>query len=232
MDIESGLLSPTPSIASTTTSPANTNLTPLPIPRSKPIHPGSTKETDLIHFLDKRILHINARYAKRVDIEGSRYTSVPGYTSFDQVIADMDPVLDIAWMSGTITIQVAYLLNLASMICDFMPSFDFTNLALQLISKFDEALSTLLDDNHKKPPAQVSVTDKVRMKSIVEDTRLVTSRLAAASSESIGEHPAEDIDDEDDDLGPGFGQSAAVAVTDENHADDVVLSVGNIYEKT
>lgn len=98
-----GLLSPPASAASPAasgTSYHNRTAT-LPTPRSHPLRPGSQKEIALINYLDDRILRISRRYAKKFSDEGLQNDDTPGYTTYDEFVADADPLVDVVWVSGT-----------------------------------------------------------------------------------------------------------------------------------
>ena len=64
------------------------------------------KETTLINHVDKTILAINRRHAKKFS---SRYEaenqdeqpSERGYENFKEVVSDIEPVVDLIWVSGT-----------------------------------------------------------------------------------------------------------------------------------
>lgn len=98
-------VSPTPSSTSTATPSA------LPKQRSHPLRPGSLKESTLINHLDKTLLSINRRHAKKfssryeggqTEVEaGEREGSERGYESFAEVVGDVEPVVDLVWVSGT-----------------------------------------------------------------------------------------------------------------------------------
>lgn len=98
------MLSPPASAASP--SSTNTNgqrLTSrnLPTPRQHSLLPGSLKETQLIDYLDNHVLRVSRRYGKKFSNERTDNDDTPGYTSFDQVVADVDPLVDVVWISGT-----------------------------------------------------------------------------------------------------------------------------------
>lgn len=90
-------MSPSPSEASVTPAPS----ADLPVPRSHPLIPGSTKETALINYVDDRILNVTRRYAKSFAADARDRAKDAGYTNFDQVIRDIEPILDIVWISAT-----------------------------------------------------------------------------------------------------------------------------------
>lgn len=96
-------LSPPASAASpapTTTSFTNQN-PDLPAPRSHRLRPGSPKEIALINYLDDKILRITRRYAKKFSDEMASKDDAKGYTAYEEFVADVDPLVDVAWISGT-----------------------------------------------------------------------------------------------------------------------------------
>lgn len=97
------LLSPPASAASPTPSASSVNgrSSTLPSPRAHRLRPGSQKEIALINYLDDRILRITRRYAKKFSNEGLEHDDTPGYTTYDEFVADADPLVDVVWISGT-----------------------------------------------------------------------------------------------------------------------------------
>lgn len=77
----------------------------LPRSRSIPLKPGSTKESNLILYVDQKLLEMSRRYEKRFNLgfegEPARTTDDLGYGSFDQVAKDLEYVVDVVWVSGT-----------------------------------------------------------------------------------------------------------------------------------
>lgn len=111
--IHPSLPSPAPSTMSTST--ATPSL--LPQQRRHPLKAGSMKETAVINHLDKSILGINRRHAKKfsstygggapngegegeVEVEGQ---GERGYESFKEMVRDIENLVDIVWVSGTRT---------------------------------------------------------------------------------------------------------------------------------
>lgn len=77
-------------------------------PRSRPLRSGSSKESDFINHVERKLLAISRRYENRFsatlseeanpDVEGR------GYKNIGEEIRDLDPVVDLIWVSGTRTI--------------------------------------------------------------------------------------------------------------------------------
>lgn len=98
-----GLPSPVASANSPAPSHAGTSggLSGLPTTRKHPLKPGSQKEIALINYLDDRVLRMTRRYGKKFAESDSDNDDAPGYTSLHQVFEDLEPLIDLAWASGT-----------------------------------------------------------------------------------------------------------------------------------
>ena len=193
--------SPTPSTAAL----GNRNWT-LPTPRSHKLQPGSQKEIALINYLDNHILKITRRYAKKFSNEDISNDDTPGYTTYDQFVADADPLVDVVWISGTSTLQIPYLLSLAGLTCSYLQAFPFSISVFPLIGKIDQGFATLLQpaQNGNTPatlPHQVSMTEKVRIKSLIEETRVAAVNAASSGGHAAGVHDISETETEDDDDG-------------------------------
>jgi hypothetical protein len=93
------LLSPPPSSLASSTIRVS-----LPQARAHPLKAGSAKESELIRYLDERILHVQRRFAKRGTQPTSRLDpklDVDGYKSFGEAAKDVESLVDLLWMSGT-----------------------------------------------------------------------------------------------------------------------------------
>lgn len=74
-------------------------------PRSRPLRSGSSKESDFINHVEQKLLAISRRYENRFsttlseeenpDVEGR------GYKNIGEEIQDLNPVVDLVWISGT-----------------------------------------------------------------------------------------------------------------------------------
>ena len=100
--LNSMLPSPSPSVASTYTAASS-----LPRPRTHPLTPGSSKESNFIEHVDRRLLEISGRYEKRFNV-GMQESQIPGaerkgYERFGEVAEDLEHVVDLVWVSGTRT---------------------------------------------------------------------------------------------------------------------------------
>lgn len=94
-------------------------------------------------------------------------------------------------------LQVAYLLSIAGDICSYMPAFPFTAAVFPVLTKLDQAFVSLLKLAPPAPDTPPSLhpptkTDRVRIKSLTEEIRVVAVNTATASGISA------DIDDSSD----------------------------------
>ncbi|KAL9086397.1 MAG: hypothetical protein Q9159_004173 [Coniocarpon cinnabarinum] len=193
----------------------------LPSPRSHPLKPGSTKETAFINHVDTSIARLQGRFAKReyqkgplleIDDETLAAALEPaGYRDFKEAGEDIERVLDIVWVSGTPSLQVPYMLNLALLLVTFIEAFSppSPTTMFRLLNKMDMAFAGLIqgrDSKTDKPlpgterrTRLVSGTEKVRMKSLVEKTRIVVvAKMGEGGVVEDEDSISYDIDDEYD----------------------------------
>lgn len=55
----------------------------------------------MINYLDEKLLRITRRYAKKFSNEGRDNDDTPGYTTYDEFATDIEPLINIVWISGT-----------------------------------------------------------------------------------------------------------------------------------
>jgi hypothetical protein len=112
-----GFLPPTLPLSPASTATTSGLNSTLPYPRSHPLKPGSAKETAFIQYVDKGILEVTRRYAKkfsgefgggdRADSASDSSNTAPvvqgpvGYESIRDVCADLEKLVDVIWVSGT-----------------------------------------------------------------------------------------------------------------------------------
>ena len=150
-------------------------------------------------------------------------------------------------------LQIPYLLNFAVLAAEFLPMFASstrsTQATFRLLSKLDYAFSSLLTGHDaatgdRLPGFEngrtVSTTDKVRLKGIVDRTRLTVTRVVSKESvvgdeDDVGESMDTDTEGEKD-AGPRQGTVTFEGF--ENNEDDQEdenweeHGVATIYEKT
>ncbi|RYO75647.1 hypothetical protein DL766_008579 [Monosporascus sp. MC13-8B] len=198
------LPSPAPSTASSRAAAR------LPAPRSRPLAPGSRKEDYARDYVSQRLLHVSRRYVKKHGIPNDDGVSgdpaeVPGYDSADELCRDLEDVVDVLWFSGTPSLQIPYLINVAHALTTYLASFaPAPRPTFALLQKLDHCFASLLvgRDVKTRDPlpgfqrglgAGLSRTDMVRLKSIADETRILVAVVMS------GEADVEDDSDNDDD---------------------------------
>ncbi|KAI0973902.1 hypothetical protein F4678DRAFT_390696 [Xylaria arbuscula] len=206
---QSALPSPTPSaLPSPTPSAASSRAAALlPHPRSKPLVPGSRKEDYARDYVSQRLLHISRRYVKKFGIPDPA-DEVTGYESMEEVCRDLEEVVDVLWFSGTPSLQVPYLLNVALAFNTYLPSFPpAPRPTFALLRKIDHCFTSLLvsyDVKTKEPlpgfsstvdgstKMRVSRTDMVRLKSLADEARMIVAMVMSGEVDVVDYDPAED----------------------------------------
>ncbi|CAK7208771.1 hypothetical protein SBRCBS47491_000207 [Sporothrix bragantina] len=181
-----GLMSPSPSLASSARS--TSSILGLPHPRRQPLRPGSAKEDLVRRYVSDRLLQISRRFVKKYGIAEPGDTVI-GYKSMGELCRDVDTLLNNLWKSGTPSLQVQYLLNIASELITWMDGFAPSPRAtLAILRKLDYCFASLLIgedfDTHEVLPGfetggstsnrrvGLSRTDMVRCRSIAEQSRI------------------------------------------------------------
>ncbi|QSS61989.1 DMC1-like protein [Histoplasma capsulatum] len=227
---------------------SNSTVTPsLPQQRKQSLRPGSAKEMTVINFVDSHITAINRRHAKKFssafaedECEADR-----GYENFREVAKDMETIVDVLWVSGTPSLQIPYLISLAVLLNTYLPDFPFSARAtFKLIKKLDTIFASLLlgkdlQTGNPLPGFEgklgvVSMTEKVRIKSIAESTRIIV--VSAQGNEDGEGGVCMDMDDDDDDDGDADydgGQGGRLGF--EGFGDELgkwEMESGRVYERT
>ncbi|EMC98966.1 hypothetical protein BAUCODRAFT_386323 [Baudoinia panamericana UAMH 10762] len=182
-------LSPPQSLASTTSHATST----LPHPRGTPLRAGGSKESAFIRYVDQRILHIQRRFAKRTspsaptlaDTDREKaddWGDVAGYSSMREACREIENLVDVVWVSGTPSLQVPYLINLALLLSTVIPAMPPTPRSLfRVLAKLDYCFASLIQGRDVETGESlpgfaghkgVSGTEKVRVRSLVERTRV------------------------------------------------------------
>ncbi|KAK3653417.1 hypothetical protein LTR56_004621 [Elasticomyces elasticus] len=212
------LFSPPSSVTASTSTHAAAS---LPHPRGTPLRAGGAKESAFIRHVDGKILSLQRRFAKRAspsaphlhsgnaqaeseDAEGvpDRWTGTrgEGYTSMRQVCKDIEEVVDL----------ISYLISLALLLSTVVPDMPLSPRNLfRCLAKLDRCFASLIQGRDVETGetlpgfdtgrrSGVSITEKVRIRSLVERTR-VSVLEAFKKGEFDDEAPEADDDDEDDD---------------------------------
>ncbi|KAK3708807.1 hypothetical protein LTR37_011328 [Vermiconidia calcicola] len=209
------VLSPPPSSVHSSSTLSNST---LPHPRNSPLKPGGTKESAFIRYTDSQLLHIQRRFAKRttssyhgLSDEGREqadvWGDVKGYSSMKQACKEIEDLVGVVWVSGTPSLQIPYLLNLGMMLSSVVAAMPPSSKALfRCLGKLDHCFASLLqgrdvETDEALPGFEgmgrrgVSGTEKVRVRSLVERTRVAVME-AFKRGEFEEELPDESEDDE------------------------------------
>lgn len=159
-------------------------------------------------------------------------------------------------LAPSANLQIPYLLNIAVLTVEFLPQFHNTARSTQatfrLLSKLDYAFSSLLTGHDSssgetlpgfEAGRSVATTDKVRLKGIVDRTRLTVVRVLSGESvigenEEADEGEAMDTDTDGDQKGArGANADTIVFEGFENNEEDEdedweERNIGSIYERT
>ncbi|KAI1734226.1 hypothetical protein F4680DRAFT_362173 [Xylaria scruposa] len=197
----SALPSPTPSTASSRAAAR------LPHPRSRPLIPGSKKEDYARDYVARRLLHISRRYVKKFGIPDPA-DEVTGYETMEEVCRDLEEVVDVLWFSGTPSLQVPYLLNVALAFNTYLPSFPpVPRPTFALLRKIDHCFASLLvgyDVKTKVPlpgfastvdnstKSRFSRTDMVRCKSLADETRMLVAMVMSGEVDVV-DHAEDEV---------------------------------------
>ncbi|KND87627.1 hypothetical protein TOPH_07747 [Tolypocladium ophioglossoides CBS 100239] len=194
---EAGLPSPAPSASSTRSTSG------LPHPRQSSLRPGSNKEGMVRRYAVERLLNTSRRYVKKFGNPDPADTVV-GFHNFGEVCRELDGIVNVLWLSGTPGLQIPFLLRLASDFTQYVRSFPPAPRAtFALLGKLDHCFASILSgqdiDSKETLPgfenglrAGMTVTDMVRCRSLVEQTRILMVEILS------GEVDEDDDDDEAD----------------------------------
>ncbi|KAI9150423.1 meiotic recombination protein DMC1 [Paramyrothecium foliicola] len=197
-----GLPSPAPSNASSRIGGG------LPHPRSRALQPGSKKEDMVRRYVEERLLHISRRYVKKFGNPEPGDTVI-GYKSFSETARDLKGVVDVLWLSGTPSLQIPFLLRLASDFTQYVRSFPPSpRESFDLLSKLDHCFASLLlgqdiESQETLPGfenglrAGMTTTDMVRCRSLVEQTRVLMVEVLSGTPDDEDEEDETGQDDEE-----------------------------------
>ncbi|RKF60621.1 Uncharacterized protein OnM2_049005 [Erysiphe neolycopersici] len=199
----------------------------LPQPRSKPLRAGSKKEDAIRRYLDERILQISRKYAKKFQpAEENRVGDIKGYDSMEEVAGDLEGLANIVWLSATPSLQTQYLLSIAGILINYVTAFPpVPSATFALLKKMDHTFSSLLNGKDLltgevlpgflgKMNSGFSKTDMVRLKGLVEETRILIVNL-------MKNMKPEEKDDTDPQLEKSF-----------DFLEDSDMDVARVYEHT
>lgn len=255
-------------------SASTTNASPLPHPRAHPLKAGSSKESTFIRHVDQQLLYIQRRFAKRTspDLPYASHTlnddavaeppdstsygktwkeDAKGYSSMRPACRDIEELVDLIWISGTPSLQIPYLINLALLLSTIVTSMPPSPKELFMcLGKLDRCFASLIQgrdiDSGEALPGfdgfggarGVSMTEKVRIRSVVERTRVGIMEAfkrgefdLEADEEKEGAVDAKDVDvDMDGDL---VIEGEELNTEDEDEEDESWdMQLARVYDRT
>ncbi|PHH59840.1 hypothetical protein CDD81_2447 [Ophiocordyceps australis] len=234
------LPSPAPSSTSATSSAAAVSA--LPHPRGKALLPNTKKEDMVRRFAEQRLLDVSRRYVKKFAPPDPQDTIV-GFRSFTEVCREFDGLVNILWRSGTPSLQIPFLLRLASDFTQYVRSFPpAPRPTFALLRKLDHCFASLLrgadtSTNEALPGFEnglrmgMTVTDMVRCRSIVEQTRVLVVEIMSQPA------PEEEEDEEwDGETGTETETEDGMRFAQECDDDDdearLHMDAARVFEKT
>ncbi|KAL8671606.1 MAG: hypothetical protein Q9168_003896 [Polycauliona sp. 1 TL-2023] len=240
-------LLPSPPASSVSSPSAARNV--LLQPRSRPLRSGSSKESDFIFYVEQRLLAISRHYENRFsatlseeanpDVEGR------GYTNIGEEMRDLDPVVDLVWISGTPSLQITFLLTIALTVMTSLPCFPFMpRPTFQLLQKMDLMFASLLkgvsaETGEPLPGSEtgrskLSTTEKVRMRGIVERTRIAVVEIAGkdGSLADVATAAQSRMTDTEDDFNMTTEDDDVDALEDESSPRRWEMDIARVYERT
>ncbi|KAF8444257.1 hypothetical protein BDZ91DRAFT_853803 [Kalaharituber pfeilii] len=195
-----GFLLPQPSLAKSP-GPGSTIVKhprPLPNPRSVPLKPGRKPEASLIRYLDDALQNISRKYTKK-------YTP-GGYSNIQSIVKDLDVLVDLIWVSSTPNLQIQYLLRIANDFNDYLSSFMVQlRTTFTFLDVLDRCFYALLTGQSTDPvltpispsmaSSRITTTEKVRLNSIVQRTRLHVVKIIEEGPSGIAESHPDEVED-------------------------------------
>ncbi|KAL8390170.1 hypothetical protein RB595_009329 [Gaeumannomyces hyphopodioides] len=170
-----------------------------------------------------------------------------------ELCKELDVILNLLWQTGTPSLQVPYLLNIANDLTDWLESLK-PDLAptFSALHKLDHCFASLVAGRDiltgqalpgfEYGPA-MSRTDMVRCRSLAEQTRVqmvnVMRRASELGEEEEEEGGATSVDDAETtdgdttmDDGDGKKSWKEILSEEDDDDDDLQMDVGRVYEKT
>ncbi|KAG5930143.1 hypothetical protein E4U42_002882 [Claviceps africana] len=212
---QTGLPSPAPS---STSSHATST---LPHPRGHSLRPGSNKEELVRRFVEDSLLNTSRRYVKKFGKPNPDDT-VTGFTSMAEVCRELESAVNVLWKSGTPSLQVPFLLKVASDFTRYVRSFAPSPRAtFELLRKLDHCFASLLcgqdiDSKESLPGfenglrAGMTTTDMVRCRSLVEQTRVLMVEILSSADVDDDDDEEDEATEEEDDVEAGAEDSTDV----------------------
>ncbi|KAM0622780.1 hypothetical protein ACHAQG_005159 [Verticillium nonalfalfae] len=134
-----------------------------------------------------------------------------GYAGFSELCKDLQSIIDVLWLSGTPSLQIPFLLNVASEFTKYIVSFPPSPRAtFAIVRKLDKCFASLLcgqDIDTKEPlpgfenglRAGMTTTDMVRCRSLVEQSRILVMEVLSSDTEETDDGDPDDGGESDTD---------------------------------
>lgn len=133
------------------------------------------------------------------------------------------------------TLQIPYLLSLAGIIADYLPAFPFIEgPTIRLVDKLDQAFANLLSQRRDSMASiaveghhyLVSVTDRVRIRSVIESTRIIAVKVSAERSAFAY------VQDDSESFTNTDYQNSTTADHNRHNRDLLDMSISTMYERS
>lgn len=182
---------------------------------------------------------------------------VKGYTSIREACIDVETLLNVIWISGTPSLQIAYLISLAGVLHNILTGIPAPTTSpkgqralFRVLGKLDHAFASLLQgrdvesgealpgfDEAGRTGKVVSGTEKVRIRSLVERTRIAVVEAFKASEfefedseEAAGEGRV--VDSDMDMEGELVLENGEGNEEEDDEEDDVNVNIARVYDLT
>ncbi|KAG5913686.1 hypothetical protein E4U61_006612 [Claviceps capensis] len=211
----------------------------LPHPREHPLKPGSNKEDSVRRWAEETLLNTSRRYIQR----NSSTDPANAFKSMAEVCMALESIIDILWKSGTPSLQIPFLLRIATDFTSYVSSFPPSpGATFDLLRKLDHCFASLLcgmdiDSKEALPgfenglKAGLTTTDMVRCMGLVERTRVLMVEIMSNTQEEDNDEEEEESEEDynlnEEGSADAAGDSAANAEKEKLHMD-----VARIYEFT
>ncbi len=133
------------------------------------------------------------------------------------------------------TLQIPYLLSLAGIVADYLPAFPFAEApTLYIVAKLDHAFAILLSRGRGSVASiatdgdhyLVSVTDRVRIRSVIESTRIIAVEASVRSTGSA------DVRDVSESFADTDYEESTPADGHRHDRDSLNMSISKMYERS
>lgn len=155
---------------------------------------------------------------------------------------DIEQLVGVVWVSGTPSLQVPYLINLALLLTTIVPAMPPSRRGLfRLVGKLDHAFASLMQghdvDTEERLPGfeggrGVSGTEKVRVRSLVERTRVCVVEAFKRGEFEFEEDEPVDADRMDVDAEGELVLEGEDLETEEEEEDSYDMQLARVYDRT